>query len=180
MTGLDTLRLALRVPDETADPLDVPAIIERGRRLRRRRRLTALAGGVCAAAAVFGAVTGIGHLERPAPVPGLPAGPARSTPTPPPRHVTERPSSSPTAPMITPSPSPSAVEPVTRAPRATPTASSSLPIPSSAGGTPSASPELPGQGPSPSPTFSARTPGPTVSGQPASSPAVQVSTSPSQ
>lgn len=140
MTDLDTLRLALRVPAETADPLDVPGIIERGRRLRRRRRLTAIAGGVCAAAAVFGAVTGAGHLERPAPAPVPPAGPARSTPAPPPRHVTLRPSGTPVAPMATPSPAPSTTESVTPAPRATPSPTASLPGPSYAGATPSASP----------------------------------------
>ena len=65
----DALRRALRTrggdggPAEDADvPLDVPAIISRGRGLRRRRRSIAVAGGACAAAAVFGLATGISQL----------------------------------------------------------------------------------------------------------------------
>jgi hypothetical protein len=71
MTQLDTdtLRRALRTRDGDAGPaadaaerLDVSAIISRGRGLRRRRRGIAIAGGACAAAAVFGLATGISQL----------------------------------------------------------------------------------------------------------------------
>lgn len=82
MTDLDTLRQALQAPGDAGDPVDISAIIKQGRRLRRRRILTGVAGGACAAAAVFGAVTGITHLTRPSPGPGLnPANSTRSGPT---------------------------------------------------------------------------------------------------
>ncbi len=100
MTDLDTLRRALLAPEDAGDPVDIPAIIKRGRRLRRRRILTAVAGGACAAGAVFGAVTGITHLTRPSPAPGQnPADSTRSGPT------LNRPGSA--TPSVTPSPSPS-------------------------------------------------------------------------
>jgi hypothetical protein len=100
MNGLDTqtLRRALRAAQEPgcpsaglADPTEVAQIITRGRRLRWRRRAVAVGGGVCLAAAVFGAVAGIGRLTAPAsggPAPHVisPVGPSRSTrPTPVPR-----------------------------------------------------------------------------------------------
>jgi hypothetical protein len=140
MTDLDTLRRALQAPEDAADLVDIPAIIKRGRRLRRRRILTAVAGGACAAGAVFGAVTGITHLTRPSPAPGLnPADSTRSGPTTlnrpgsPTPYVTPSPSPSRPAtgasvgPTSVPSPSDSALQPTTvRSPPATgdPTASS--------------------------------------------------------
>jgi len=65
MTQLDTdaLRRALRTrAGDAAEPLDVAAIVSRGRGLRRRRRGIAVAGGACAAAAVFGLVSGVSQL----------------------------------------------------------------------------------------------------------------------
>ena len=63
MTDLDTdlLRRALRAsPEPEPEPaFDPAAIITRGRRLRWRRRAAAAGGGVCLAAAVFGAVVGV-------------------------------------------------------------------------------------------------------------------------
>ena len=74
MTDLDTFRRALKDQDPPGlDPgapriraLDLSVIMAKGRRLRRRRRLAAAGGALCLAAAVFGAVTGIGQLTRPA------------------------------------------------------------------------------------------------------------------
>jgi len=104
MTDLDTLRRALQAPEDTGDPVDISSIIMRGRRFRRRRILTAVAGGACAAAAVFGAVTGITHLTRSSPAPGLnPADSTRSGPT------LNRPATQSPSPDATPSPSPSRV-----------------------------------------------------------------------
>jgi hypothetical protein len=91
MNDLDThvLRRALRAPQEpgspSADrtgPADVAAIISRGRRLRWRRRALAAGGGVCLAAAIVGAVAGIGRLTTPSPGPAQhvvsPVGPTRA------------------------------------------------------------------------------------------------------
>jgi hypothetical protein len=92
MTDLDTLRRALRTrqdpgPDGRATP-DLGEIMAQGKRLRFRRRLTAAGGAVCAAAVVFGTVSGIGHLARPAPVPGQrPADSTRTVHSPSPRHA---------------------------------------------------------------------------------------------
>jgi hypothetical protein len=109
MTDLETLRQALQVQEEPGATLDLPAIIKRGRRLRGRRRLLAVAAGTCAAAAVFGAVTGITHLTRPAIAPAQgPAGSSHSVPGPSPsRAVTVPPSHvvTPARPWPTPSPS---------------------------------------------------------------------------
>jgi hypothetical protein len=71
MTDLDTelLRRALRASPEPEPPFDPAAIITRGRRLRWRRRAAAAVGGVCLAAAVFGAVAGVGRLTAPSSVP---------------------------------------------------------------------------------------------------------------
>jgi hypothetical protein len=103
MTDLDTLRRALQVPEDAGDRVDISAIIKRGKRFRRRRILTAVAGGACAAAAIFGALTGITHLTRSSPAPGLnPADSTRSGPT------LNPPTRSP-SPYATPSPSPSRV-----------------------------------------------------------------------
>ena len=90
MNDLDTLRRALRASQQPGCPLpghtgpaDVAGIITRGRRLRWRRRAMAAGGSVCLAAAVVGAVVGIGRLTTPSsgPAPHVvsPVGPARAT-----------------------------------------------------------------------------------------------------
>jgi hypothetical protein len=174
MTDLDTLRRALHTPEDGGDPIDIPAIIKRGRRLRRRRILTVVAAGAFAVGAVFGAVTGITHLTRPSPAPGLnpadstrpgPSSPARGYPSP---YLTPSPSPSRLAtpasvsPTSVPSPSDSALQPTTIA---SPTAT----------GHPSASPT--GQ-PSGSPSAAQPTGSTTDSGQP-SSPTATASQTPS-
>jgi hypothetical protein len=59
MTHLDTttLRRALKAPRDPGDPVDVTQLMSRGRRLRWRRRLTAVAGGICAVAILAGSRT---------------------------------------------------------------------------------------------------------------------------
>ncbi len=154
MTDLDTLRRALRVPDEAAkaaDPLDVLVVIEKGKRLRRRRRLAALAGGVCAAAAVFGAVTGVAGLARQAPAPARPAAPG------PARPATPSPSSSP----LPSSPRPSGMATPSAYPTAPRTQSLGAPTPSPI----TSVPVFPSEPASPSPTFSNQGPSPTFSNQ---------------
>jgi hypothetical protein len=143
MTDLDTdlLRRALRASPEPERAFDSAAIITRGRRLRWRRRATAVGGGVCLAAAVFGAVTGVGRLTAPSPGPGhhtvAPVGPAgvSTRPRPVPSPIRDRTTPSPSA-----STSPTAI-PTRRA------QSSSTPVSASAGGpTPSTSPTSPDSG----------------------------------
>ena len=142
MTDLDTLRRALQAPADAWDPVDISAIIKRGRRLRRRRILTAVAGGACAAAAVFGAVTGITHLTRPSPAPGLnPADSTRSGPT------VNRPSARSPSPYATPSPSPSRVATSFLGPASVPSPTGPSAAQPSVG--PTASPS---QSPTPTPT----------------------------
>jgi hypothetical protein len=87
MSGTDTeevLRRALQANDAGAraqPDLDLPLIMARGRRLRVRRRLTAMAGGLCVAAVALGAAQGVAHLTRPSSGPGGgPAAPARPLP----------------------------------------------------------------------------------------------------
>ena len=86
MTDLDMLRRALRVSDGdgySAGALDVEEIRTLGKRLRRRRRLAAVGAGLCVAAAVFGAATGITHLTRPSSAPAqYPVSPGRTAPGP--------------------------------------------------------------------------------------------------
>jgi hypothetical protein len=121
MTDRDTglLRRALRASPEPEPTFDAAAIVTRGRRLRWRRRAVAAGGGVCLAAAVFGAVAGVGRLTAPPSVPVhhtvTPIGPAgpRPRPVPTPRRDAATPSASasptaiattrPTAPSATPS-----------------------------------------------------------------------------
>jgi hypothetical protein len=113
-----TLRRALRAPQEPgypvpgqAGPADVAGIISRGRRLRWRRRAMAAGGSVCLAAAVVGAVAGIGRLTSPSPGPAqhvvTPVGPARATRPPSPSPHRGRPTPSPIA-SATAAPTPSA------------------------------------------------------------------------
>ena len=82
MTDLETFRQALKACDPPGWPgpgpgvphssaLDAGEIMAKGRSLRRRRRLAAAGGSLCLAAAAFAAVTSIGHLGRPSPVPAL-------------------------------------------------------------------------------------------------------------
>jgi hypothetical protein len=131
MTGIDTgaLRRALHTaPDDAASPdlplLDVALIMRRGRRVRNRRRLGFVAGGVCAAAVLASTVTAIVNLTAFAPpAPGHPVGPAQhgsvypgpnhpgSSPSPQHRASGGRPTSTPT---LTPT-------------RSTPTRSTALP-----------------------------------------------------
>ncbi|MCW2932566.1 MAG: hypothetical protein JWM19_3528 [Actinomycetia bacterium] len=128
MTDLETqLRRALRVsqdPGGYAPPgypvrgcdesaLDVAGIVARGRRLRWRRRAVAVGGSLCVAAAMFGAVTGIGKLATPSVHPAQHVvGPARSVPAP-----------SPSRPVSSPSPiaSPTAIATAAASSPATPT-----------------------------------------------------------
>jgi hypothetical protein len=80
---LDTLRQALwetEYPAKAGDDLDIAAIMKRGRGMRLRRRLAAVGGTLCVAAAVYGVVAGTTHLTRPTPGPVRPAGPARVLP----------------------------------------------------------------------------------------------------
>jgi hypothetical protein len=146
MTDLDTLRRALRASPEPGrgfDPDFAPAfeafdpavIVAKGRRLRWRRRAVAAGSGVCLAAAVFGAMVGVGRLAGPSTGPArhtvAPIGPvgSRPRPVPSPRRDSAIPSASPTA-----SPSPYATS------RATPIATTPIwTSPTSAAGTPSAS-----------------------------------------
>lgn len=88
MTDLETFRQALKACDPPGWPgpgrgvpyssaldagraLDAGEIMAKGRSLRRRRRLAAAGGSLCLAAAAVTAVTSIGHLSRPSPVPAL-------------------------------------------------------------------------------------------------------------
>jgi hypothetical protein len=148
MNDLDTdlLRRALRAPQEPgprsagrAGPDEITEIITRGRRLRWRRRALAAGGGVCLAAAVFGAVAGIGRLAAPASGPAAhvvsPVGSSRPTrpapvPSPSPGRGRATPSPVPTATAVpagsatpTASPSPSASAAARTAPTPTPTMS---------------------------------------------------------
>jgi len=157
MTDLDTLRQALQVPEEAADPLDIPAIVSRGRRLRTRRRLVALGGGLCAAAVVFGAVTGITRLVAPSTGPTVPVGPGPTAPAPHRSHAAPRP----TGGAATPSPAPSGA---TNSTTTNPVASPTFP----AGGP---SPTFSGTGPTPTFSHSVPTPSPSATGQLGSAPA---------
>jgi hypothetical protein len=145
MNDLDTdlLRRALRAPQEPGPrspgrtgPDDITEIITRGRRLRWRRRAMAAGGSVCLAAAVVGAVAGIGRLTAPS------SGPAQ--------HVVSPVGGTRTRLAPTPSPvlgraTPSPVAPATAAPAVRPTATD---VPA---GTPTPSRIQPSQ-PSPTPT----------------------------
>ena len=144
MTDLDTLRRALRTSPEP-DPayaqafqstLDPAEIITRGRRLRWRRRAVAAGSGVCLAAAVFGAVAGIGRLTAPSSGPShqtvIPIGPAGTRPRPAPSlsRVNPTPSASASATASPTSPAGATTSPIAGTtsssetqPRPTPTAS---------------------------------------------------------
>jgi hypothetical protein len=154
MTDLDThtLRRALRAPQEPGypapgrtGPADVAEIITRGRRLRWRRRAMAAGGSVCLAAAVVGAVAGIGRLTTPSPGPVQhvvsPVGPTRPTH---PTRPTLAPSPSPRRGHATPSPFPSATAAPSASPT-TPTTTTNPAAPATSGQTP----------PTPTPTLSA-------------------------
>jgi hypothetical protein len=142
MTDLETLRRALREEESAChgeEPLDVGAVITRGRRLRWRRRAVAVAGGVCAVAAVFGVVTGISQLtgQSPGPAPypvspaHHPASPAPSVPGPSPSRAPGQPSPSQSSPVPartgtpapTPTPVPTSAGSAGRPPMVTPSAS---------------------------------------------------------
>jgi hypothetical protein len=136
MTDLGTLRHALRAqqdldPDGRATP-DLGDIMARGRRLRLRRRLIAVGGAVCAAAVVFGVVSGISQLTRPSPAPAQrPAGSTRIMHPPSPRY----------AHASTPAPVPSrGNSPVTRSPTPPSQTASVSPTPTPGHATSAASP----------------------------------------
>jgi hypothetical protein len=174
MNDLDTntLRRALRASQEPrfpaaadGEPGGIAEIIARGRRLRWRRRAAAAGGSLCLAAAVVGAVTGIGRLTAPSPGPGQhvvsPVGPTRTVPVTIPSpgrlHDTPKPVPSVTAAATAP-PTPTSLPTATETPKPTPTRSVA-PTPTSsrtAGATPNASAPSTDTG-QPSATPSART-----------------------
>jgi hypothetical protein len=163
MNDLDTdlLRRALRASREPGPPLagctgpdDLTEIITRGRRLRWRRRALAAGGSVCLAAAVVGAVAGVGRLTAPSSGPAQhvvsPVGATRTrpvaAPSPGPGRATPSPVASPTA---SPTAAPNAQPTATAVPAGTPVPSRippSQPLPTptqtlpAAGATPSATP----------------------------------------
>ncbi|MDR2986592.1 MAG: hypothetical protein LBV34_17315, partial [Nocardiopsaceae bacterium] len=112
MSDTSSLRQALRVPDDDsylAGAPDIDRIIVRGRRLRWRRRLAAAGGALCAAAAVYGVVTGIAQLSGPAHIP--PAhqpGPSQTVVRPSPNSHSPSPSQHDSMSPINLTPSPSA------------------------------------------------------------------------
>jgi hypothetical protein len=167
MNDLDTdlLRRALRASREPGPPLagctgpdDLTEIITRGRRLRWRRRALAAGGSVCLAAAVVGAVAGVGRLTAPSSGPAQhvvsPVGATRTrpvaAPSPGPGRATPSPVASPTAaPTASPTAAPNAQPTATAVPAGTPVPSRippSQPLPTptqtlpAAGATPSATP----------------------------------------
>ena len=137
MTDLDTLQRALRASEE-AGGLDVTVIIARGRKLRWRRRLVAVGGGLCVAAALAAVAAGAPHLARPALTPGQrPAAPGQSVPATkpiaPPRHpatVTPSPSRDQRAPVPAPTAHPTPVASAgARNPAASPGTGAPTPVP---------------------------------------------------
>jgi hypothetical protein len=160
MTDLDThtLRTALRAsaPDCAGPAFDAAEIITRGRRLRWRRRAAAAGGSVCLAAAVFGAVTGIGRLTTP------PSGPAQHMVGPvSPARTASPPAPSPHRPYATLKPSPSA----TAVPATRPTGPTATPTPTPTASQPTSTPARAATaGPSASPSGGYRgTPAPSAS-----------------
>jgi hypothetical protein len=88
VTELDTkaLRQALKAPHDPGDPVDVTQLMTRGRRLRHRRRLAAVAGAICAVALLAGTATAVAD-QTTAPSPSVrPVSPARLQPPPSPAH----------------------------------------------------------------------------------------------
>ena len=132
MTDLDMLRRALRVSDGdgySTEALNVREITTLGKRLRRRRRLAAVGAGLCVAAAVFGAATGITHLTRPSSAPAqYPVSPGRTVPGPSRCHPVPSPTGiSTSTPAAVPSPTGAGAGTPTAVPSATP------PVPSPTG-----------------------------------------------
>src|ERR1700739_766730 len=82
MTDLDTatLRKALRAPSDPGEWVDVTRIMTRGRQVRRRRRLAAVAGGLCAVAVLAGTATAVADRSAAPSAPVQPAGPAQHRP----------------------------------------------------------------------------------------------------
>jgi hypothetical protein len=131
MTELDTtaLRQALRASQDPGDLVDVTKIMTRGRRLRNRRRLAAVAGTVCAVALLAGTASAIADRTAGPSQRVQPVGPAREQslqPTPAGRHA-PHPVTRPTADL-----------PATPVPLATPLPATATPT-ASATPTPSAS-----------------------------------------
>ncbi|MGD0702138.1 MAG: hypothetical protein ABSA02_19920 [Trebonia sp.] len=179
MNDLDTntLRRALRVTQDPGYPspggngrADIAGIVARGRRLRWRRRAVATGGSLCLAAAVAGAVAGIGRLTTPS------SGPAQHTVSPvSPTRAVLVPTPSPGRGHVTPWPSPSATavptSPSSSSPLPTATA---LPTPTTSRTQPTPTPTLrtttgasSGHGPSSPPSASAAS---TYAGQPSATP----------
>ncbi|HEY1819355.1 MAG TPA: hypothetical protein VGG83_05460 [Trebonia sp.] len=136
MTELDTkaLRQALKAPHDPGDPVDVTRLMTRGRRLRHRRRLAAVAGAICAVALLAGTATAIAdHTAAPSPS-VRPVSPARLQPPPSPaRHRAPLPVGRPTTGQpATPVPVPTALGSTAPGPAATPDPST---YPTAAAGT---------------------------------------------
>jgi hypothetical protein len=156
VTGLDTeiLREALRAGNDPGGAVDVALIMDRGRRLRRRRRVTAVAGTLCALALLAGAGTGIADLASSPPARVQPVSPVRPAP-----HGTRLPVATATAKPATPVPvatatptptaTPSAPGATGKFPAASPTATvSGQPVPASVTGQPTAASRPPAPLPS--------------------------------
>ncbi|MFD5243423.1 hypothetical protein ACFWIW_02710 [Amycolatopsis sp. NPDC058340] len=105
MTDLETLRSALREPpaEGFAEP-DLGAIMTKGRRIRRRRRLATGAGGVAATVVTVLVIVGAVALREPArqPLPPAASAPVASAPAPAPASpsIIEAPSASPLGDVI--------------------------------------------------------------------------------
>jgi hypothetical protein len=125
VTGLDTeaLREALRAgTDPGAAPPDLTLIMDRGGRLRRRRRVAAVTGTLCALALLAGAGTGIADLASSSPASVQPVSPARSA-----THGARHPApaiatTGPATPVPVPTATPPAPLPKKSAPAASPAA----------------------------------------------------------
>jgi hypothetical protein len=142
MTEFDTaaLRQALRVPQDPGDPVDVSQIMTRGRRLRNRRRLAAVAGTVCAVALLAGTASAIADLTAAPSQRVQPVGPARQQSLPPSPARTPHPVRRPTAGLSAtpvPVPTPATAVPTTSA---TPTASAFATTTPTPGAPPSVTP----------------------------------------
>jgi len=140
VTGLDTeaLRAALHAGNDPGGAPDLTLIMDRGRRLRRRRLVTAVAGTLCALALLAGAGTGIADLTSSPQAPVQPVSPARPgphgthAPTVPPRRTA---TAGPATPVPVATASPSLASP---SPTGSPAGSPAAPMPSKSA--PAASP----------------------------------------
>ncbi|UMP02616.1 hypothetical protein [Amycolatopsis sp. EV170708-02-1] len=103
MTDLETLRSALREPpaEGFAEP-DLGAIMTKGRRIRRRRRLATGAGGIAATVVTVLVIVGAVALREPArqPLPPAASAPVAPAPAPASPSIIEAPSVSPLGDVI--------------------------------------------------------------------------------